>query len=184
MKITRSRYYLSLTAFMLFLALLLVSLVDVRRGFLFSGYFKVGAPSVLFNLNLLHVPLILFGLLGAWFAYKHIRQLEAGLNKASVSLQTPAKIVAVVIGLLFVVDLFIYRGVPTLRTIATGKMAVGPRTLGLGWAIPVDSLSIWLQPFGEGISYILIVMARYFARDASRWTIPGSRSQHWSNNEG
>src|SRR3989304_4928650 len=83
MKITRSRYYLSLTAFLLFLALLLVSLVDIRRGFLFSGYFKVGAPSVLFNLNLFHLPLILFGLLGAWLAYKHIRQLEAGLNKAS-----------------------------------------------------------------------------------------------------
>ncbi|MBI4296465.1 MAG: permease [Chloroflexi bacterium] len=153
----RSRYYLCLLVFLVFLALSLLTIVDIRRGFLFPTYFKVGAPSVLLNLDWRQLLFLLIGLCGMWIAYKRIRRTEAGLIPTGAGLQTPARIMALVIGLLLAIDLFLYRGVPVARTLAGGRMAAGPGTLGLGWAFPVQSLPGWLQPLGEGISYLLIV---------------------------
>ena len=134
-----------------------MSLVDIRRGFLFSGYFKVGAPSALLNLDLLHLPLLLLGSLGLWLTYNYLAKLEKGLKQRGIDLKTLAKVVAIVIGVFLVIDLFIYRGVPASRFLAAGKMGVGPGPMGLGRAIPVASFPGWLQPMGEGINYLLLV---------------------------
>ena len=81
MRTAGARYYLTLGAFLLFLALLLFTVVDIRRGFLFSGYFKVGAPSALLNLGLHQLPLLLVGGLGVWLAYRYMARFEKGFKR-------------------------------------------------------------------------------------------------------
>ncbi len=57
LKVGLTRYYISTAAFLVSLGLLLLTVVDIRRGFLFSDYFKVGAPSTLLNLDPYHPAL-------------------------------------------------------------------------------------------------------------------------------
>lgn len=151
------RYYLSTGAFLVSLGLLLLTLVDIRRGFLFSGYVKVGAPSTLLNLEPRHLLLLLAGGLGAWLAYRYLARLEPGLRRSKTDLTVPGKITAAIIGVFLVIDLFTYRGVPASRIMAAGEMSAKPGTMGLGWAIPVTTFPGWLQPTAEGINYLLVV---------------------------
>ncbi|MBI4303791.1 MAG: permease [Chloroflexi bacterium] len=152
-----TRYYIGMAAFLVSLGLLLLTLVDMRRGFLFSDYFKVGSPSVLLNLDWRHLPLLLIGGLGMWLTWKYILRVERNLGDKRMQLKTVANVLAIVIGLLLVADLFVYRGVPASRFLAAGKMGVGSGPMGLGRALPVASLPGWLQPVGDGINYLLIV---------------------------
>ncbi|MBI2849828.1 MAG: permease [Chloroflexi bacterium] len=149
-------YYISLAAFLASLGLLLLTIVDIRRGFLFSNYFKVGAPSTLLNLDPRQLGLLLIGIIGAWLSYRAMKRLESTL-KESINFKRLATILAIAIGVLLVTDLFIYRGVPTSRFLAAGKMSIGSGPMGLGRAIPVTSLPDWLQPAGDGINYLLVV---------------------------
>ncbi|MBI4285325.1 MAG: permease [Chloroflexi bacterium] len=151
----RMRYYTTLSAFLLFLALLLLTLVDIRRGFLFTGYFKVGAPATLLNLNMGHLLLLAIGGVGAWLSYRALARLET--TSASLRLQTAAKVMALAVGVFMVIDLFIYRGVAASRIAASGKMSAGAGTMGLAWGIPVASFPGWLQPAAEGLNYLLVV---------------------------
>lgn len=153
----RKTYYLTIVSLLAFLVLLLLTTVDVRRGFLFPGYFTVGAPSVLFNFTLWHLPMFLAGVTGVGLSYTCLRRLERKLPSDGVSLKTIAFAVAIAIGLFLVIDLFMYRGVPTSRFLVAGKMGAGAGTMGMGWAFPVGSLPIWLQPLGEGVNYLLVV---------------------------
>ncbi|MBI2852407.1 MAG: permease [Chloroflexi bacterium] len=152
----RTPYYLSLTAFLASLGLLLFTLVDIRRGFLFSSYFKIGAPSTLLNLNPGHLALAFIAGLGMWLSYKYMKRLEDNQEK-DTDTRTMAKTSAIIIGALLVIDLFIYRGVPASRFLAAGKMGVGAGPMGLGRAMPVDSFPEWLQPAAEGLNYLLVV---------------------------
>lgn len=157
LKVGLTRYYISTAAFLIFLGLLLLTVVDIRRGFLFSDYFKVGAPSTLLNLDPRHLPLLLIGGLGVWLAYRYMAGLEKGLKERGIDLKTLARVVAIVIGVLLVIDLFTYRGVPASRIVAAGEMGAKPGTMGLGWAMPIASFPEWLQPMAEGINYLLVV---------------------------
>jgi len=157
LKIGLTRYYLTTVAFLVSLGLLLFTVVDIRRGFLFSDYFKVGAPSTLLNLDLRHLTLLLVGGLGVWLAYRYMTRLEKSLKGRGLNLKTLAMVVAIVIGVFLVIDLFTYRGVPASRIVAAGEMGMGPGTMGMGWAIPVASFPGWLQPLFEGINYFLVV---------------------------
>lgn len=157
LKVGLTRYYISTAAFLVSLGLLLLTVVDIRRGFLFPDYFKVGAPSTLLNLDPYHLPLLLVGGLGVWLAYRYMARLEKGLKERGIDLKTLARVVAIVIGVLLVIDLFTYRGVPASRIVDAGEMGVGPGTMGLGWGIPVASFPGWLQPMAEGINYLLVV---------------------------
>ena len=156
-KTERTHYYISTASFLLSLGLLLFTAVDIRRGFLFSDYFKVGAPSTLMNLDLRHLILLLVGSLGMWLSYRYMKRLEGNLKENSVNLKSVTKIVAIVIGAFLVIDLFTYRGVPASRIIAAGEMGAKPGTMGLGWAMPIASFPEWLQPMAEGINYFLVV---------------------------
>lgn len=156
-KIRRTHYYLSTAAFLVSLGLLLLTVVDIRRGFLFSDYFKVGAPSTLLNLDLRHLPLLLVGSLGIWLSYRYMKRLENSLKEEHLNLQYMTKVVAIVIGVFLIIDLFTYRGVPASRIIASGEMAANPGTMGLVWAIPIASFPDWLQPMAEGINYLFVV---------------------------
>ena len=57
LKIGITRYYIATAAFLVSLGLLFLTVVDIRRGFLFSDYFKVGAPSTLLNIDSRHLPI-------------------------------------------------------------------------------------------------------------------------------
>ncbi len=83
--------------------------------------------------------------------------LEKGLKERGIDLKTLARVVAIVIGVLLVIDLFTYRGVPASRIVAAGEMGAKPGTMGLGWAMPIASFPEWLQPMAEGINYLLVV---------------------------
>ncbi len=128
-KTERTHYYISTASFLLSLGLLLFTAVDIRRGFLFSDYFKVGAPSTLMNLDLRHLILLLVGSLGMWLSYRYMKRLEGNLKENSVNLKSVTKIVAIVIGAFLVIDLFTYRGVPASRIIAAGEMGAKRRTM-------------------------------------------------------
>ena len=158
LKISPTPYYTGIAAFLVSLAVLLLTVVDIRRGFLFSpNYFKLGNPSVLLNLNLGQLPLLLIGGLGVWLAYRYMKGFEKGLDGKGPNLKTMATVVAIAIGVLIVIDLFTYRGVPASRALEAGKMSAGAGIMGQGLAIPVASLPDWLQPAGDGINYLLLV---------------------------
>jgi len=151
------RYKLSSIAFFLFLGLLLLVLVDIRRGFLFTDYLKVGSPSTLLNLNILQLPVILVAILGIWIGFTFMKKLEKGLRASNVDLKFSSKFLAIAIGIILIADLFTYRGVPASRIISADEMGIGSGTFGVGQAIPVSSFPGWLQPMAEGINYILLV---------------------------
>lgn len=151
------RYYASAGAFVASLGLLLFTVVDIRRGFLFSDYYKVGSPSALLNLDWRHLPLLVVAALGVWLAHRHMARREGELRARGVNLKTLTVIAAVVIGVFLVADLFAYRVVPASRILSAGKMAAGPGPMGLGRAIPVDDFPGFLQSAGDGVNYLLLV---------------------------
>lgn len=150
LKTRLTRYHMSTVAFLVSLGLSLFTVVEIRRGFLFSDYLKVGSPSSLLNLDLRHLPLLLVGVLGLWVSYRYMAKLEKGLKERGIDLKTQTRVVAVVIGVFLVIDLFIYRGVPATRFVTAG-------TMGVGQSIPIDSFPAWLRPVGGGIDYLLLV---------------------------
>ncbi|MDO8579200.1 MAG: permease [Dehalococcoidales bacterium] len=156
--ISSKPYYIGIAAFLASMALLLLTVVDIRRGFLFPpNYFKVGTPSVLLNLNPGHLALLLIGGLGVWLAFRYLKGFESSPRGRVLNLKTPAMVMSIFIGVLIIIDLFIYRGVPASRTLEAGKMSAGAGIMGQGLAIPIASLPVWLQPAGDGINYLLIV---------------------------
>ncbi|MDP6631893.1 MAG: hypothetical protein QGI51_00115 [Dehalococcoidales bacterium] len=163
-------YSLSTAAFLVSLGLLLLTVVDIRRGFLFSNYFEVGAHSRLLNLDLGHLPLLLVGSLGAWLSYRAMRRLESNFKQDGLDLKSMARGVAMFIGTFLIIDLFTYRGVPTSQILAAGEMGLSPGTMGLGWAMPIYSFQSWLQPMAEGINYLLVVW------HAARRSFPGRQA--------
>ncbi len=158
LRISPTPYYTGIAAFLVSLALLLLTVVDIRWGFLFSpDFFKVGTPSVLLNLNPGQLPMLLIGGLGVRLAYRYMKGFENKVEGKRLNLKTLTTIAAIAIGALIVIDLFTYRGVPASRTLEAGKMSPGAGIMGQGLAIPVASLPRWLQPAGDGINYLLLV---------------------------
>ncbi len=152
-----TRYYASAGVFLAALGLLLFTMVDVRRGFLFADYYKVGSPSVLLHLDWHHLPLLLVGGLGVWLAHRHMTRLERGLRERSVNLGALTAAVAIIIGVFLVADLFAYRGVPASRILSAGQMTAGSGPMGLGRAIPIAYFPGVLQSPGDGVNYLLLV---------------------------
>ncbi|MBI2917390.1 MAG: permease [Chloroflexi bacterium] len=145
-------YNLATAGLVAFLGLLLLTVVDIRRGFLFAltEYHKIGSPSVLVYFDPRHVALLAAAVAGMALAYRHMHRAEAVLKSQGADLRTQAKLLAIALGALLVVDLFIYRGVPATRIVASGK-------LGIGQAIPLASFAGWLRPLGDAINYMLLV---------------------------
>ncbi|MBI4307537.1 MAG: permease [Chloroflexi bacterium] len=146
------RYYLSLGLFLASLALLLFTVVEMRRAILLpaADYFKVGAPSPILYVTPLHLLVLLIAGLVLWIAYRYMAGLEEGLKGRGVNLQAVTKGLAIALMVLLIVDLFTYRGVPASRTVVAGKM-------GVGQAISLAALPGWLQPLAEGINYMALV---------------------------
>jgi len=140
-------YVVPVLLFLASLALSLLAVVDVRRGFLFplEEYLRLGAPTAILYLDLRQVPLLLVGSLGAWLAYRRMAALD--MAASGTFLKRVTTLLAVAILVLLVMDIFIYRGVPAFRIAATGKM-------GIGQAISFDG---WAKPIGDGLNYLALV---------------------------
>ena len=147
-----SRYYADLVALAASIGLLLFTVVEMRRAFLFplSDYLKIGVPSAILYLDLRHLPLLVVGILGVWLSYRHLAQKERDLVGRGIDLSRLTRLFGVGLLALFIVDLFIYRGVPASRTAAAGK-------IGVGRAIPLELFEGWLRPLGEGVNYLALV---------------------------
>lgn len=150
--VDQRRYYLSLGGFLASLAILLFTVVEMRRAILFplSDYLKVGAPSAILYLDPRHIPLLVLGGLGVWLAYRSFARMEGRLKGYGLDLKALANLLAIAIMALLVVDLLTYRGVPASRIAAAGKM-------GVGQAIPVKAFPVWLAPLAQGIDYMALV---------------------------
>jgi hypothetical protein len=141
-------YQLSLAAFVGFLALSLLAIVDFRRGFLFTtgvGGYLTRTPHYAFS------PwqglMLAIGLAGLLVSYRSIKGYEIQLKGRNLE-RYLRRLAFVLFGLL-VVDLFIYRGVPMARVAMIGK-------LGTGW-MEAFGVTGWLRSVALALSYLAIV---------------------------
>ena len=135
-------YRTALTAFMSCLALTLLALLDVRRGFLFADYpvrtlFFVFTPS--------HALMLAAGVAGMRWSYRALRSQETQVHEASRLI----RVLTFSILAMLVIDLFAYRGVPAARSIAAGRV-------NLDW-IRAFGVTAWWKPIAQATSYLLNV---------------------------
>jgi uncharacterized membrane protein YraQ (UPF0718 family) len=135
-------YRVVLAGFMFSLALTLLALLDVRRGFLFVDYpvrtlFYVLAPS--------HALMLAGGVAGMYASHRGLRSREAHLLQPSHLVRT----LTFVILALLVIDLFVYRGVLAARSMTAGRV-------GLDW-MAAFGVAAWWKPVAQATSYLLNV---------------------------
>jgi len=143
-------YRLSLVAFVGFLALTLLTIVDFRRGFLFDlipGFGGYVFRTPYFAFNLWHPVLLCIGLLGLLFSYQTLRAYEEALRGAD--LERYVRRLAFILFALLTIDVFTYRGVPATRAAMAGK-------LGAGW-LEAFGVTGWQRPVALAVSYLITV---------------------------
>lgn len=138
---TSPLYEMHLAGFTLSLGLILLTIVDFRRGFLFAEY--VRSPYSAYHPA--QLAMLLAGAAGLLVCYRYLASREA---HEAVSPEY-AKGLALVVAALLVIDLFTYRGVPAARAIAAGK-------LGADW-LQAFGVTGWLHPIALSVSYLLTV---------------------------
>lgn len=143
-------YMLTIIAFLASLALVLLVVVEIRRGLLFTlaDYVRIGAPTAIFYLDLRQVPLLLLGTAGVWLSYRRIVALEKTISRDTLKLA--ATLVGIAVLVLLVADLFVYRGVAAYRIAAAAK-------IGIGQAIPITAFPDWAQAVRQGLNYLALV---------------------------
>lgn len=123
-------------------ALTLLTLVDVRRGFLFADY---PVRSLFYGFHPWHGLMLVLGIAGMWACYLASRKLEARLSGTSQYV----KALALILLALLVIDLFAYRGVPAARSMASGRV-------NLDW-VKGFGVTAWWKPVAQATSYVLNV---------------------------
>lgn len=151
-KVPSRSYMVALVGLFASVSLLLLTVVEMRRAFLFppSNYLKVGAPSSILYLDIRHLPLIALGAIGAWLSFRYLARAEKNIKAGGIDLSSLTRVLGVGFLALLIVDLFIYSGVPASRIMDAGKT-------GIGQAIPLEMFGGWLRPLGEGINYMALV---------------------------
>lgn len=135
-------YTAVLTGFMGCLALTLLALVDIRRGFLFADY---SIRTLFYVLTPWHGLMLAAGAVGMFVFHRGLRNREAHLRQ-------PARLVRMLtlaVLALLVIDLFVYRAVPAARSIAAGR-------IGLDW-MAAFGVTEWWRPVAQATSYLLNV---------------------------
>jgi uncharacterized membrane protein YraQ (UPF0718 family) len=147
-----SRYFLLLGLFLGFVGLLLLTVVDLRRGVLLppSLYTKVGSPSAILYVHPVHLLMLFAALLGSAGVYRALIREEGGALAAGVDLPRARNLTAGVLLAALVVDLFVYRSVQAARIVHAGN-------LGVSFAFPVWSFPGWTRPVAEAVNYLLVV---------------------------
>jgi uncharacterized membrane protein YraQ (UPF0718 family) len=123
-------------------ALALLTLLDIRRGVLFAEYpvrtfFLVFTPW--------HIPMLAVAAAGMFVCYRRLRRLDAEQSATPRYL----KGLTLVILALLIVDLFAYRGVPTARSMASGRLTAD-------WLGAFGVIG-WWRPFAQATSFLLNV---------------------------
>jgi len=134
-----STYRSRLTGFVVFFALILLTLVDFRRGFLFAGY-PIRNP--FFAFHPLHLLMLAVGVAGMMVCYRQMKTLDQDLRDTARFVKPLTFIVLA----LLVVDLFTYRGVPAARSIAAGRV-------GIDW-LNAFGVTGWWRPVAQATSYL------------------------------
>ncbi len=137
-------YKLLLAGLVSFSTLCLLALVDLRRGFLFQEY---ATKTPYFSFSPLHLAMFAVGILGLVLTARAMLEHEGRID--GHSLFSYVRVLALVLFVVLIVDLFIYRGVAAGRIISAGQ-------LGAGW-MDAFGLTGWARPVALGISYILTV---------------------------
>lgn len=135
-------YRALLAASIFFLALTLLTLLDFRRGFLFTAY---PVRSLFYVFHPIHILMLAVGIAGMAACYRRLRDLEAlGLSTARYT-----RMLTFIILALLVIDLFVYRGVPAARSLASGRINVD-------W-LNAFGVREWWRPIAQATSYLLNV---------------------------
>ncbi len=134
-------YRLNLAGFVLSLALTLLTIVDFRRGFLFTQY--VRSPYTAYHPS--QLAMLAVGMGGALLCYRNLKAWE---ERLTIPPSYARNLLFTILALL-VIDLFIYRGVPATRAIAAGKV-------GATW-LDAFGASGWQRPIALTASYLLTV---------------------------
>jgi uncharacterized protein len=133
------RYRASLFGFVAFFALILLTLVDFRRGFLFGAY---PVRSVFYAFHPAHMAMFASGLVGMAVCYGRLKSLDRDATDAARYIKPLTFIVLA----LLVVDLFAYRAVPAARSIASGRV-------GVDW-LNAFGVTGWWRPVAQATSYL------------------------------
>lgn len=143
-------FVLALGLFVLSLAFLLGTVVDMRRAFLLApeSYDKLGSPSAFLYVTPWHLGALVLAFVLCWLSYRALRTTESTLNASD--LRRARDVLAGLLMGLLVVDLFVYRVVQAQRVAAAGKA-------GIAKTFAVDALPTWLRPFGEAVNFLLVV---------------------------
>jgi len=183
-------YGAALGLFLVSLGVVLLSLVDMRRGFLLQRY-ALRTPWV--SLSPYHLGGLGLGSVGLVMAYVYLRGWEARRRLDRARLQALAKVVLLILAVFLTVDtLLLYRGVAAARIAKAGRMSIG--TLGLDPGqlpgqtelLPLAATPRVGRPFVITVNYLALVwhatllallwaglgvvaLPLYFGR----WVIPG-----------
>lgn len=152
-------YRTTLSLFLVSLGVVLLGLVDIRRGFLLPSY---GLKNAWVNLNPYHLWWLTLGLVVLVAAYYRLHGCEARREVDERRLHALAKITVFALFALLAVDsLLLYRGVAATRIVAAGKMGIGSLGLAPGQLagraeiVPLASTPLLLRP--------VVIMLNYFA---------------------
>lgn len=147
--------------FLASLELTLLSLVDVRRGFLLPAY-VVRTPWL--YLSPYHLVGLVLGGAGLTGTYVYLRRAEARRDLDGARLRSLAKVALLALAVLLAVDtLFLYRGVAAVRLVKQGQMGIGALGLDPGhlpgqaelW--PLASTPLLLRPVAITVNYLATV---------------------------
>ena len=123
------------------LSLTLLTILDIRRGFLFTDY---ATRSPFYVLHGLHVPLLGVGVLGIVICLTRLRTLERRIPATGLDRWLPYVIAAVLLA-----DLIAYRAVPAARSLAAGGINVA-------WLDAFGTIGPW-RSVALATSYLLTV---------------------------
>lgn len=143
-------YKLNLVGYVTSLIILLLALVDIRRGFLFINATNFSAyvvESPYYILSYMHLLMFTIGLGGLYFFFNQVKKQEHILQ--TENLEKYVKITAFVLFIILTIDIFTYRGVPAYRLATSGEMSAG-------WLDGYGVTGFW-QPVALATSYILTV---------------------------
>jgi uncharacterized protein len=135
-------YRVRLSAFVVFLALTLLTLVDIRRGFLFADY---QTRTLFYVFTPWHLLMLAGALSAMGLCYRGLKRDEADVPDAARLVKPLSFIILAIL----IVDLFAYRGVPAARSMASGR-------INLDW-MNAFGVTAWWRPFALATSYLLNV---------------------------
>ncbi len=154
-------YSAALFSFLASLAIVLLGIVDVRRGFLFPEY---GLANAWVNINPHQLWFLVPGIIGLVISYPFLRGGEAGGEVKEGQLQFLAKVTAsAVFGLLAIDTLLFYRGISATRIVEAGRMGIGAlglnpgQLLGKAEVFPLMATPFLLRPFAIMVNYFALV---------------------------